>query len=206
MISIKPKWCAKIMNREKTIEVRKENVGKAVQTLINENGYADIYVYCTKDKWLLYKNKTENKWDVLKLIRGYKVSSSFNGKVIFKFRCYKVDDYVNGRKWSWKVGAPMWGACNDYEYIFKDACLTDDELRNYVEDLAFSAIHISVLEIFDRPRELWEFYKIGFDKALKESLESKPYPVSSAYIEKQYQLIKAPQSFCYIEVEDEQNE
>ena len=42
MISIKPKWCAKIMNGEKTIEVRKNKaLANAIQKLIDENGYAD---------------------------------------------------------------------------------------------------------------------------------------------------------------------
>lgn len=184
MISDKPRWCAKIMNGEKTIEVRKNKaLETAIQKLINEYGYADIYVYCSKSNYL-----------------GY-ISNKYVGKVIFKFRCYKIDDYVYGKKWSWKIGAPLDGISNDYEYILKDTCLTDDELRNYADDLCFNAIHISDLEIFDKPKELSEFYKIGFEKALKESLKSKPYPVSSAYIEKQYQLTKAPQNFCYVEVE-----
>ena len=51
MISIKPKWCAKIMNGEKTIEVRKNKaLATAIQKLIDENGYAEIYVYCSKDR------------------------------------------------------------------------------------------------------------------------------------------------------------
>ena len=37
MISIKPKWCAKIMNGEKTIEVRKSKVlANAIQKLIDD--------------------------------------------------------------------------------------------------------------------------------------------------------------------------
>ena len=62
MISIKPKWCAKIMNGEKTIEVRKNKaLANAIQKLIDENEYADIYVYCTKDKSLIYTDGTDGK-------------------------------------------------------------------------------------------------------------------------------------------------
>ena len=48
MISIKPKWCAKIMNGEKTIEVRKSKVlANAIQKLrrrINhEHNHKTIY-------------------------------------------------------------------------------------------------------------------------------------------------------------------
>lgn len=193
MISIKPKWCADIMNGEKTIEVRKENVGKAVQKLIDEQGFADIYVYCTKEEELFYSRDTQ-KWFAAKNRNIKEVYRLSNGVVKFKFRCYKVDDYVNGRKWSWKVGAPMWGACNDYEYILKDACLTDDELRNYADDLAFSAIHISDLEIFDKPKELSEFKRCTEKTCI--------YGKCHKYMHCLKPLTKSPQSFCYIEVED----
>ena len=50
MISDHAKWCALMMNKKKTVEVRKgTTLYKAIQKLIDENGYADIYVYCTKD-------------------------------------------------------------------------------------------------------------------------------------------------------------
>ena len=185
MISIKPKWCAKIMNGEKTIEVRKNKaLANAIQKLIDENGYADIYVYCSKDGYNhlheLYDHSTDETlgystpYYKTNDVRKWRTEPEpLNGKVVFKFRCYKIDDYVNGRKWSWKVGAPMWGACNDYEYILKDACLNDDELRDYSKDVAsLYCIHISHLEIFDRPKELSEF-----------------------------NLTKAPQNFCYVGVE-----
>ena len=59
LICIKPKWCAKILNGEKTIEVRKNKaLANAIQKLIDEYGYAEFYVYCTKGKpnlWLPYE-------------------------------------------------------------------------------------------------------------------------------------------------------
>ena len=42
LISIKPKWVAKILNGEKTIEIRK-SIPKC-------NLPIDVYIYCTKDK------------------------------------------------------------------------------------------------------------------------------------------------------------
>ena len=42
LISIKPKWVAKILNGEKTIEIRK-SIPKCVLPI-------DVYIYCTKDK------------------------------------------------------------------------------------------------------------------------------------------------------------
>ena len=190
MISIKPKWCAEIMNGNKTIEVRKNKVlATAIQKLIDEYGYADIYVYCSKDKAYskLCKYPCDNNTKAFLNL----------GKVLFKFRCYKIDEYVNGRKWSWKSGSTMWGACNDYEYILKDTCLTDDELRNYADDLSFIAIHISDLEIFDYPKELCEFHT-NVKKEPPEELLCPECGKPMEYYEYKY-LTKAPQNFCYVE-------
>jgi predicted transcriptional regulator len=199
MISVKPKWCAKIMNGEKTIEVRRNKaLANAIKKLIDEYGYADIYVYCSKDsKQRLYPVSLLDKSNQVfkRAYRETKIDNRtnyLNGKVPFKFRCYKVDDYVNGRKWSWKVGAPMWGACNDYEYILKDTCLTDDELRNYADDLSFYAIHISHLEIFDKPKELSEF------KQPRDSYGKVNWNTNDYYY---MNLTKAPQNMVYVEVE-----
>ena len=210
MISIKPKWCAEIMNGNKTIEVRKNKaLASAVRKLIDENGFADIYVYCSKGNSYLHYGYNRYGREVLCLEEKVFGSSPFlNGKVLFKFRCYKVDDYVYGCKWSWKVGSPMWGASNGYEFILKDACLTDDELRNYADDLTFIAIHISNLEIFDRPKELGEFYKGFRMKNYKDYFAQDIHkeknilvqPIRGGY-EYTYPLTKPPQNFYYVEVE-----
>ena len=42
LISIKPKWVAKILNGEKTIEMRK--------TMPKSDLPIDVYIYCTKDR------------------------------------------------------------------------------------------------------------------------------------------------------------
>ena len=42
LISIKPKWVAKILNGEKTIEIRK--------TMPKCDLPIDVYIYCTKEK------------------------------------------------------------------------------------------------------------------------------------------------------------
>lgn len=55
IISDKPKWCALMMNGDKTIEFRKNKaLANAIQKLIDENGYADIYVCCSKGKPYLH--------------------------------------------------------------------------------------------------------------------------------------------------------
>ena len=88
LMSDRPKWCALMMNGIKKIEVRKGTaLYKAIQKLIDEYGYADIYVYCTKDNHQLVKPKTYDKY--LLFTKGAVNcvhEQTLNGKVIFKFR------------------------------------------------------------------------------------------------------------------------
>lgn len=190
-------WCALMMIGIKKTEVRKGTaLYKATKKLIDEYGYAEFYVYCTKEKATRKEDMFTRGCNIW-FNKGYAMNRQYlmNGKVVFKFRCYKIDHYVYGNKWSWKTGSPMWGISNGYEYILKDACLTDDELRNYVEDLSFSAIHISDLEIFDKPKELNEFKRLIKGNKLDHSIDAINYVGGLP-------LTKAPQNFCYINVDE----
>lgn len=171
MISIKPKWCAKIMNGEKTIEVRKNKaLANAIQKLIDENGYADIYVCCTKALTRLYGEQSpfiENHLNYFADDFSEGLDSNdtgfLNGKVVFKFRCYEIKEI------SWQLD--ICGLDQHHLYDFLDKCgLNCFELKNYLKMENGYVIHISDLEIFDEPKELSEF-------------ERK----------------KAPQNFCYVE-------
>lgn len=107
--------------------------------------------------------------------------------VVARFWCDKVSEYVNG------VSVDNWNNGEKYSYfdyvndkVLENSCLTDDELSNYCEDLAFYAIHISKLEIFDKPKELSEF-------------SIKVFPNRKDNLMTRY-LTRAPQSWCYVEV------
>lgn len=186
MISIKPKWCAKIMNGEKTIEVRKNKaLANAIQKLIDENGFADIYVYCSKDGYLHLEDKNKGEWSYS---RDKKYTYVRTGKVAFKFRCCKVEEfpYISAK----------------YDKLI-GSCLSEKELLDY-STIKFEngirfvktiyAIHISDLEIFDRPRELSEF-------KYNKKFVSYDYTYTKKYIDWELRpLTKAPQNFCYVEV------
>lgn len=187
LISVNPKWVVKILNGEKTIEVRKK---------FPKDYVGWVYIYCCKDirnglywvdKWVCVNQKNC-------------IPSFRNGKVVARFWCDKVDAYVNGRKW---VGDAIgWGIENGYEHILPKCCLTDDEIWTYADDLSFYAIHISKLEIFDRPRELSGFYKVGFNKEIAQAVYIQNKSMRNnriELIESEYKLTKAPQNWCYIE-------
>lgn len=191
IINIKPKWCVLMMNGDKTVEVKTSKaLYKAIQKLIDENGYADIYVYYAKGKERLVDLRDDSFY--------YGMSKRLNGKVPFKFRCYKVEEIRLGENQK----APDYSdlcfetkTLNGYQLETK-SCLDFDNLKTYLQCKIGYAIHISNLEIFDKPKELSEFQ--GTCKGC-EAFRLKVCKLNFEQCDKH--LTKAPQSWCYVEVE-----
>ena len=191
LISDKPKWCFLMMSGDKGIEVRTSKaLAKAVQNLIDDYGYADIYVYCSKDTkyglvWDKYGKGIVNS-RLFPYAKGCPENHRLvNGKVIFKFECRKVEEIKK---------------LND-ETLLKKSCLTKTELINYLLSSKYSlvmnngyALHISNLTIFEKPKELGEFYK--FFERKDEYMTCMFACRKSCH---KCQLTKAPQNFCYVE-------
>ena len=190
MISIKPKWCALIMNGEKTIEVRKNKaLASAIQKLIDENGYADIYAYCSKNEYLYRTNKgyfASKKPLAVGKGTDYTFAYSDEGKVVFKFRCYKIRSIIKRY-----IPKDSFIYSSSGCLLSQDSCLSYEELDNCLKakigETKGYAIHISDLEIFDKPKWLIDF-KTKVYPNKKDSLITKT-------------ITKAPQNFCYVEVE-----
>lgn len=148
LLSIKPKWVAKILNGEKTIEIRKK---------FPKDYRGWIYIYCTKDKEKLYDD-CPNMCSRYKSSKRYILNDFLNGKVVARFWCDKVECI-------WKTTTSVWLCENEIsDKLYKGSCLSDIELDRYFkpEKLGVNyryghAIHISDLEIFDEPKELSEF-------------------------------------------------
>ena len=178
LISIQPKWVAKILNGEKTIEIRK--------TMPKCDLPIDVYIYCTKENHIgkfgdgLYHEITKNShwsngcsWNMPKIY--------LEGKVVAKFTLNKVEEITNRY-------------CKG---MLIDSCLTNYELNNYLGNCIGFAWHISNPEIFDKPKELIEFYKIvetsiGYE--LTDIKKEKPLKLNGCI-----PLTKAPQSWQFIE-------
>lgn len=75
LISIKPKWCAKIASGEKTIEVRKTR--PKLDTLFK------AYIYCTMPD-------TKDPHNILELHGADGKIRKANGKVIGEFTCERI--------------------------------------------------------------------------------------------------------------------
>jgi len=169
LMSIKPKWIAKILNGEKTIEIRKK---------FPKDYVGWVYIYCTKDNHQLVKPKDYDKY--LLFTKGavdYSHEHTLNGKVVARFWCDEVYTYDIQDQGTW-------GDESFAEVVNKNMCLTLEELHIYVGDKVFQGTHISDLEIFDKPKELNEFMI---------------HNIKKEHIFNNFRLTKAPQSWCYIE-------
>jgi predicted transcriptional regulator len=178
LMSIKPKYVAKILNGEKTIEVRKKFT-------TSYRGW--VYIYCTKDKQGIFKERhncytllNQNKW----------IQSEMNGKVVARFYCDNVEEIKNHILHDFMETKSL--SCVELK---KQSCLDLEDLYKYLDIDDGYAIHISKLEIFDEPKELSEFYPYCKD----EKCEYRNNHCSICY---RPPLTKAPQSWRYIEVDE----
>lgn len=188
LMSIRPQWCAEIFNGEKTIEVRK--------TRPNIPTPFKVYVYCTK-----HKGKHAIINEVLNSVYG-------GGKVIGSFVCDRiVDIQSNGDD------------CGNYWHEWDDECgieamcLSYEELETYLGKSVGYGWHITEPKLFDKPRELGEFYRSLPEKVLEngeydcrkewdmlclDAPEGGDCCAECPYGGR-VQITRAPQSWCYIE-------
>ena len=187
MISIKPKWVAKILNGEKTIEIRKTIPQEYLDYCIDSDKKVpiDVYIYCTKEDSLikLKSGYVKDKYvceqdfkidDFPKMYSGY----DGKGKVVAKFTLNKIDSgFIQQMQYEEKL-----------DKVLQDSCLTFDDLWEYHENNMLYMWHIDNLEIFDKPKELSEFKHIRtFEPKTMNRIIN-------------WRMTRAPQSWCYIEV------
>lgn len=179
LISIRPKWCEKIANGEKTVEVRKTRPKLETPFM--------CYIYCTSGRPDLNIPISPER-----LMQDYLDTGSMkslncplgNGKVIGEFTCeriYKIDK--DSTDFLFKVGG-----LSVYKQAAEEKCglrvaMTDDELHGYLGHCQGYGWHISDLRIYDAPRELSEFTGLRDTR-----FGAAPYGIK-----------RAPQSWCYVE-------
>lgn len=202
--TIKPKICANIMNYIQSILVTKNKKEvTAIQKLIDKYGYADIYVYCSKgnkkDWHLIEVIDTDTGWEGYEYdyyigSKGY-LDWCLEGKVVAKFTVRKVEeiekytypnyygeDVCDDDDFYYLESQPL--SERKYDGLQKTTCLSEEELYEYLDDKQGYAYHIEDLEIFDKPKELSEFYEFG-------------EPINEP-------IMNAPQSYRYCFVENEE--
>ena len=195
LISIRPKWCEKIISGEKTIEVRKNR--PKLETPFK------AYIYCTTGRPDLNIPISQER-----LMQDYLSTGSMkslncprgNGKVIGEFTCdriYNIDkdgvDFIftptpNGYAVYKKAAEKRCGLC---------AAMTDDELHSYLGHFQGFGWHISDLKIYDTPRKLSEFK--GLCKVESDCCACPHYNYSKMDCDGRT-INRPPQSWCYVEV------
>ncbi len=147
LMSIQPKWCEKIVNGEKTIEVRK--------TRPKLEPPFKCYIYCTFPQKPVY-----DIW----INRGTENRFLGNGKVVAEFVCDRIDEYTSGIP-------PFCEASDGYNVYppeLEKMCLGYKDLDAYGKGKPLYGWHISELKIYDQPKELGEFYRRLPEKVLEE--------------------------------------
>lgn len=131
LISIRPKWCELIASGEKTVEMRKTRPN--IQTPFK------CYIYCTKRKMVTCSE-----------VNG-------NGKVIGEFICDKLT-YVEAR-----IDDNGEKHLANANFLLRKSFLSEKQMFDYLYNADRKtgggwAWHISDLKIYDKTRDLSEFW------------------------------------------------
>ena len=203
LMSIRPQHLVDILNGKKTIELRKR---------FPKDFRGWVYMYATKARPRLYRLPTDNKkeWYLEdNLPNGWVVyGGEFNSKVVARFWVDNVEEIVLEYILENEQFEVVFEnhTTKETEDKLKSMCLTlvdfiyyhYKSLKSKKDGFVMSkAIHISKLEIFDKPKKLAEFYY--FKKRLIDcGMDCPPY-----FDEVKTQVRKAPQSWRSIYIEEE---
>ena len=195
MTSVSPYLCEKTASGQCKILVRK-SAPKEVPF--------KAYIYCTKsNKYLLDRDSDGSMfcWDKKEHHYPFKYEKDheeiFNGKVIGEFICDKVNLIKNqGSRFS--VADEEQSVTNE---IARQSCLDYDDMVSYLGNKDGYGLHISDLKIYDKPKELSEFYekcnipeskcKLCDNCFYKENGYGQDYAVKK--------LTRPPQSYMFVE-------
>ena len=178
LISIQPKWVEKIATGEKTIEVRKTR--PKLETPFK------VYIYCTKAKEVVDIGKT----------------FSWGKEVIGEFVCDRIypiqyEEHTHGNYY-YNVFDTFNPYTQKVEGLPPKHCLTFKELDDYLLRGNGYGWHISNLKIYDKPKDLSEFYLSCNYKGICFSCARATFDNTGSLICKS-KLTRPPQSWCYVE-------
>lgn len=152
LISIRPQWCEKIVNGKVTIEVRKS---------APKEFPFKAYIYCTKakSKWQYsdYEGAYVNSKDEIVYAQQH---------IIGEFICDKIypikaERYDGGSTECSRKTVFTLLPAEEHNALLNATQLTNEEIFAYLggEGKWGYAWHISDLKIYDKPKELSEFYR-----------------------------------------------
>lgn len=200
LISIQPKWCELIASGKKTVEVRKTR--PKIDTPFK------CYIYCT----LSGSNeffKEDCKGDIAEWNKSKMTLKK--GKVIGEFVCDRI--------------SPIYYTLDGLADVVdcNTTCLNPKDFIEYGKGKTLYGWHISDLVIYDKPKELSEFFMVGHSEYCKS--EWKKREILKLRLEKcneitrgkahlntdsdfeniikmlsPFKIKRPPQSWCYVEL------
>lgn len=199
LISIRPQWCEKIASGKKTIEVRKsapkEVPFKAFIYATRPKNFYKCGAVSTSDELLWLANGKVEMGDGFKFWADGDEYQCLNGRIIGEFICDKIDKYTFSH----------YEAEYRVTHVEQEAmCLNQPELIQYGKGETIYGWHVSDLKIYDKPKELGEFYTIaesGSDCCCGCVWHETPLfemPCKTCTGERKY-LHRPPQSYMFVE-------
>ena len=172
LISIRPDWCEKIINGQKTVEIRKTRPKIATPF--------KCYIYCTT-KELLARSR-----DTAVIYRGGSLQNRDDqvlcGHVIGEFICDWIKDF----------GLAYDGKYSGIDNIHGLSCLSFDEMYKYIGEGYGYGWRISDFAIYDKPIDI-----CTFRKWCKENCEL--CVLDYTRCSNSIPLERPPQSWCYVQ-------
>lgn len=166
LISIQPQWCHRIIDGEKTIEVRK--------TKPKLDTPFKVYIYCSAGSY----DWRKDPWTTAYFPPSGECTN-MSQMVIGEFVCDCITPLYNVCADEWRL---LRGGLHEIEkQLVGMACLTEEELHEYASGQYCFAWHISDFKIYDKPRELSEFNHCGANYHFNPAV-TRP-PQSWCYVE-----------------------
>lgn len=188
LLSIRPNWCKKILDGEKTVEVRR--------TCPVHGTPFKVYIYCTNARpRLALADVFRGNWCAeVAEISGYSKDDAertfdiFNGRVIGEFTCKKITGLTHvGETGSWEPACLYVMSPGSYykpaDELLEAACMSKETAEKYLKGRDGLAWHISDLKIYDKPRELREFTGLQSTQFGMRPVEITRPPQSWRYVE-----------------------
>lgn len=208
LISIQPKWCELIASGKKTVEIRKTKPKIDVPF--------KCYIYCTKGDWLTMVNGKVQKPNTMKIdLTVDSEIQELNGKVIGEFVCDSIGSYEYDQAFDESMGCYIdkYG----YDIAYTDlgrTCLSYEDFESYGNTQNLYGWHISDLVIYDKPKELSEFFHYCGDNPKCDGCEAHYFSNTEcgkedyccSIIDGCKPLKRPPQSWCYVEERSADNE
>ena len=190
LFSVKPRDCENIASGKKTVIACKKM--PKLQTPFK------VYIYQTRKPVLVLFSGTGRHISEYDKIRYYEKGS---GKIIGEFVCDEILEYKYGDNPIYSPYGAYRGKMKGYscwQNKGDNLLMTNSEMEEFGKGKNFGGLRITELKIYDTPKELSEFYKVG-TKSLEEldCDELCKYCAPTNYGERRVHLVpNAGAAFC----------